>query len=369
MKKVVETVFSAVAVLGLLFLLSNCGSNSQPTTDASASSVGPGGSVAPGQGGAAQLPQVGKISDGRGGSTAVTGSAGGRTTGSAAGKGGTAGKGSSTPDAGASSKDSGTKTSSDAAPPKSNTPATGTFPPVTDLAGNGPFQTKTVACGTGNAYTCYYPTELAKNGVKNPYLTWGNGATTTPVMYTLLPHLASHGFVVIAANSSSVTSADLTGGLDWLDAENARSGSDFYQKLDTSKVASMGYSLGSVGTFGIGADPRLKTTVHISGGNFDRVGVTNLKNPAAFFCGNDSDIAHANCDLDFEDATVPVFYGNFPGDHLGILAAFTSQISQAVTGWLRWQLMADETLKAMFVGADCGLCKDSNWTVQQKNLK
>jgi len=44
------------------------------------------------------------------------------------------------------------------------------------------------------------------------------------------------------------------------------------------------------------------------------------------------------------------------------------RIRVVVTGWLRWQLMNDESLKSMFIGADCAVCKDSNWKVQQKNL-
>ena len=94
----------------------------------------------------------------------------------------------------------------------------------------------------------------------------------------------------------------------------------------------------------------------------------NLKNPAAFFCGDPSDIAHDNCESDFELATVPVFYGVFPGDHLGILASHTEPISEVVTGWLRWRLMHDDTLDAMFVGPDCTLCSDPGWTVKQKDL-
>jgi hypothetical protein len=39
------------------------------------------------------------------------------------------------------------------------------------------------------------------------------------------------------------------------------------------------------------------------------------------------------------------------------------------TAWLRWQLMGDQSYKSWFVGADCKLCKDSDWTVMQKNLQ
>ena len=69
----------------------------------------------------------------------------------------------------------------------------------------------------------------------------------------------------------------------------------------------MGYSMGSLATFTIANDPRLTTTVHISGGNMVPERVNNLHAPAAFFCGipgdascnilsTDCDIAAANCD-------------------------------------------------------------------------
>ena len=66
-------------------------------------------------------------------------------------------------------------------------------------------------------------------------------------------------------------------------------------------------------------DPRLTTTVHISGGNMVIERVQLLHAPAAFICG-ENDIADPNCATDFEAADTPVFYGRFMGgDHLGIL--------------------------------------------------
>lgn len=112
----------------------------------------------------------------------------------------------------------------------------------------------------------------------------------------------------------------------------------------------MGYSMGSLATFTIASDPRLTTTVHISGGNFVPERVKNLRQPAAFLCGRtgdatcnllspDCDIAAAQCDRDFANATTPVFYGRFPAGHLGILQEpHANRIAAAVTGWLRWKL-------------------------------
>jgi hypothetical protein len=243
------------------------------------------------------------------------------------------------------------------------------WPKPSDLGADGPFMARTVQnSGPSNGYTLYFPQDLGRDGLKHPFITWGNGATTTPPLFALLPRLATHGFVIIASNNAFVTAAELKAGLDWLGTENARMDSMFYQKLDPNEVASMGYSLGSLGTFEIAADPRLKTTVHISGGAMNKSVVPNLKNPAAFICGDESDIAHANCVTDFEMAKVPVFFAVFPGEHLGILGSHTAQISKLTTAWLRWRLMHDTSLDSMFVGADCSVCKDSAWVVKQKML-
>jgi hypothetical protein len=223
--------------------------------------------------------------------------------------------------------------------------------------------------GPNNGYMLFFPTELGRDGLKHPIVTWGNGAGSTPGGYTLLPRLATHGFVVIATNSTMATGALLKGGIDWLIAENGRDGSMFKGKLDPDQVASMGYSLGSLATFDVAADARIKTTVHISGGSMNHSVVANLHAPAAFYCGNDSDIAYDNCEVDFTMVKVPTIYANFPGGHGGVIGGQAAQISKATVGWLRWRLMGDKTLDAMFVGPNCTLCKDTAWDkVQQKML-
>ena len=51
-----------------------------------------------------------------------------------------------------------------------------------------------------------------------------------------LSRLASHGFVVYAVDDDMVTPAMLTKGLDWLFAENEKSGGTLNQKLDLTQV-------------------------------------------------------------------------------------------------------------------------------------
>ncbi|MET0287914.1 MAG: hypothetical protein ABW352_25720 [Polyangiales bacterium] len=258
-------------------------------------------------------------------------------------------------------------------------PSNATLPPVSDLAKPGPF---TPTRGAGPAgYVLFHPQELGKDGVKHPIVTWGPGAAENAGSFvTLLNHFASHGFVVISYDGTP-NGEELTKGIDWLVAENARSGSMFNGKLDTSKVASGGHSAGSLATFRIAKDARLTTTLHLCGGTFDpHTDIENLHAPALFICGESGgdgllvgDVARPNCDIDFKNAKVPVFYGIPKGaSHMSPTeigdAALRSKFAAASVGWLRWQLAGDEAQKKVFVGADCTLCKDASWTAQQKNL-
>ena len=38
----------------------------------------------------------------------------------------------------------------------------------------------------------------------------------------------------------------------------------------------------------------------------------------------------------------------------------------ATNAWLDWHLKGDQSASKMFVGVDCGLCKDPKWHVQFK---
>jgi hypothetical protein len=144
----------------------------------------------------------------------------------------------------------------------------------------------------------------------------------------------------------------------------------------------MGHSAGSLATFRIATDPRLTTTVHLSGGTFPpHAELANLRKPAAFMCGDAGgdgllvgDIARPNCDYDFQNAQVPVFYGNPLGaSHMSVTGAATDPLTQnfmaATAAWLRWQLSGDAAPKTLFTGASCELCRDPAWGAEQKNLQ
>jgi hypothetical protein len=359
-------------------LAAACSGESTPPP---ANTAGSSGIAAPGAG-------AGAAAVGGGTATSTAGRAASAGTSAAAGRAGSAAGGGGSRAASSADDDAGlppAPVAGSSAPPG---PATGPFPPVTDFKSKGPFEgTELANTGPSNNFTIYLPKELAPNGAKNPIVVWMSGGSTGPTLYPLLPLLATHGFVVLASNTVPGIGAEVDLGkemltaIDWAFAENTRQGSQFLDKLDTTKVAAMGYSMGSLATFTIANDPRLTTTVHISGGNMVADRVNNLHGPAAFFCGNPDpncsdilsnqcDIAASNCDIDYDMAKTPVFYGNFPGGHLGILSAPNQErIQTEVVAWLRWQLMVDTTIKPRFVGPQCGVCMDSNWKVKQKNLQ
>jgi hypothetical protein len=72
---------------------------------------------------------------------------------------------------------------------------------------------------------------------------------TTPSSYrALLSHYATHGFFVVASNNTNVRSGqDMIAGMRWAIAENGRTGSDYFGKLDPDAVGSIGYSQGGIG--------------------------------------------------------------------------------------------------------------------------
>jgi hypothetical protein len=258
------------------------------------------------------------------------------------------------------------------------------LPPITDVGATGSFQVKTQgSTGPGSNYTLYYPASLEMDSRQYPSLVWGNGALATPSNYTtLLDTIASNGFVIIEYNSTP-NAQQMTDAIDWLVAQDAAQGSLLYRHLDPSAIAAGGHSAGSLATFQVAADPRLVTTVHLSGGTMSpHTDLANLRHAALFVCGDTptgaglttGDVANPNCEYDFQNATVPVFYGMQKGaSHLSTYDgigddAQRTQFARAIIGWLGWKIADQPSLSKLFVGASCTLCTDPAWVVSQRGL-
>lgn len=108
----------------------------------------------------------------------------------------------------------------------------------------------------------WYPTNLGSGGYRHPILTWGNGSDATPGHYDeALAHLASWGYVVVASDSGQVgLGGEMLAAARWMIDQNARAGSIFQGKLNTTRVGSLGHSQGASGAVWAQVDSNLITS-------------------------------------------------------------------------------------------------------------
>jgi hypothetical protein len=114
-------------------------------------------------------------------------------------------------------------------------------------------------------YTIFRPA-CFKPGETYPVITWANGTCGEIAGYSgLLSMLASHGFVVIAANSTWTGTPPTDGvqlrALDYAQALNEDAKSVYYHRLDLSNIGAMGHSQGAAATGTAASDPRVKSII------------------------------------------------------------------------------------------------------------
>jgi dienelactone hydrolase len=258
-----------------------------------------------------------------------------------------------------------------------------TLPAVADPAQRGPFAIDVVATAPGlTSHGLFVPKDLGRDGIKHPIVVWTNGNGGSISFYrAFLEHLASHGFFVVADKASTSDhpreNKEQVRGIDWAVAQANGSG-PYAGKIDETKIAIMGHSLGSLASFANAGDPRIATSVHWSGGltgnpaGADESALKLLHRPAAFFCGGTDTMAGPACAKDFEQApkSVPVFYGKLAGvGHLGVFGNRNGgEYGRVGVAWLRLQLVGDETFRPWFTGTACKVCTRP-WTGLSRNLE
>jgi dienelactone hydrolase len=258
--------------------------------------------------------------------------------------------------------------------------------PTADPAVAGPFATVTeqnvgpvagvaVDGGAPPQFTLFRPADLAQGGLCHPIVTWGNGTGATPSMYgVLLTRLASHGFVVIASNSTNVgqgNPAPMVAGVTWVLQQNDDPTSVMYHRIDTTHVGATGHSQGGFATTTAGADSHITTIAPLCGASAQR----NLHGPAILLCGgNDTNVP---CDGTIKTAfdginNQPIMLADYlSADHASWITFRGTTLSPmeiAVVAWMRVHLMGDSALRPRFYGADCALCQDSAWKITQKQM-
>ena len=281
---------------------------------------------------------------------------------------------------------------------------------VMDGGGSGPYKAVMTDDGSLPGFTIYRPGDIqsaSKVEGALPVVLFGNGGCyrSSQPYAKFLTEIASHGYVLMAVgewriehdpDEAKVWELDdekstlkindakslVNTALNWLEKENQRAGSEFYQTVNTHNVAAMGYSCGGVqalimGTLG---DKRIKTVVGMNTGAFIDGGPLNgmitkddlqkLTTPIIYMLGGEKDDAAPNGRDDFKRINhVPVVLATYPSvghtatyqDHQG--GAF----GQMARTWLDYQLKGKKQYENLFRYSDKGNDFEG-WEITQKGF-
>jgi dienelactone hydrolase len=295
--------------------------------------------------------------------------------------------------------------------------------PATTPLGTGPFKAIMEVDPTLAKHTVYRPNDLnAVGSAKLPIMAWGNGACSADgnSFRLFLTEIASHGYLVIAngpigpdraqfpptmapnrgaapvgalpkppvppriTSTPPTTTAQLIEAIDWAIAENRRQGSRYSGKLDTAKIAVAGMSCGGVQAIEASVDPRVKTTIVAnsglmpvptpmsgSGKPIPKESLNLMHAPVLYMSGDESDIAYANANDDFEKINhIPVFRAFQKGiGHGGTYHdSDGGAFGKVALAWLDWQLKGSKEAAKVFQGDKCSLCADPLWVTRKKKI-
>jgi len=355
--------------------------------------TGSGGSAGLGAGGS-----TGGVIGGSGGSSDSGGTAG--TEGGAAGSGGsvpTGGVGGSSGGAGGMGNGGGSGGSTTAGSGgRGGTGNPGTCTPSkaagTNATGSGPHAV-TVETNSDPGIdegTIFRPTDLG-GSEKYPIFVWGEGGCSQNGLSNsaAMAEIASHGYFVIAdgtpngsgnrvmdRSNLAAMGAPLIAYIDWAVAENAKPCSAYYQSLETTKIASNGFSCGGLMSQATVTDPRIVTWGVTSSGMAGAMQdfYDLIHTPVLFVEGGPSDIAYDGGVQGYEaisELDVPVLWFSKDIGHGGdLFSARGGDFTKINLAWLNFWLKDDEgaTGKGLLVGAGCPYCSDSAWEVRSAHL-
>jgi predicted dienelactone hydrolase len=209
---------------------------------------------------------------------------------------------------------------------------------------------------------------------KHPLVIWGNGTHASPASYrSLLEHWASHELIVVASMSPNAgRGVEMRDCLNDILEQQSESGSPFYQRVNSERVAAAGHSQGGGGAIMLGRDPRITTVVAIQpsvlGERHNPQAAANQTGPMLLLSGQEDFSASAatNQQPVFDSANVAVFWANLRGaTHFAPMDTGGS-FRGPMTAWLRWKLLDDSRAAHMFDGEECVLCVDERWLIQTR---
>jgi len=277
-----------------------------------------------------------------------------------------------------------------------------------DTPGSGRFAAMKEEIAALPRHVVYRPKDLGALGTtKLGVVAWGNGGCSDDAASSRfhLLEIASHGYLVLASGrilsgpgapprqappptppgqlpAPRTQVSDLTDAVDWALAENKRSGSPYFGRIDPAQIAYSGWSCGGVQALQVAKDPRVKTLVihnsgllnagptTMTGTSVGKDALLTLHTPVIYIEGGPKDIAYENGMDDFKRIShVPAAIANLPVGHGGTFNEPNGGAAASVAvSWLDWQLRGDASSAKRFVGDDCGLCNDAQWSLQRKQF-
>jgi len=262
--------------------------------------------------------------------------------------------------------------------------------------GTGPYKALMATDSTLATHTIFRPQDLRPFGkkVRLPIIVWGNGAcANSPWEHVnFLSEVASHGFLVVAIGpmpavgqrggpGGPTKSALLTEAINWAIAQNGDKSSQYYNKLDPTKIAASGMSCGGLQALEVALDPRITTVMVCNSGILGSPGggmggmprltkdhLSKLHTPTIYLLGGEKDIAYNNGMDDFRRINhVPVFAANLNVGHGGTYSRpHGGDFAIVATAWFQWQLKGDCQAAKMFVGKPSGVARMEGWKVEKK---
>lgn len=254
-----------------------------------------------------------------------------------------------------------------------------------------------------------------------PVILFGNGSCSRDSWLFLkyLTHLASHGYVILSMSPLTPDGPDLTqyfgkaesatgvppelsermqkyaspdGGrdamdilaaLDLLEGLSKSSWSEYYGRLDTSRVTAMGQSCGGLQALLMSSqgDPRIKTTVALNTGIFPtqagqrpyvtgKDALSHLPGPIIYIIGGETDIAYPQAVSDFElISQVPVVRADLPVGHAGtFIYPHGGEFADVALLWLDGQIKGRKVNMDYFKDGKLPDGLSPEWELTSKNL-
>ncbi|MGW5517518.1 hypothetical protein [Nocardia africana] len=246
----------------------------------------------------------------------------------------------------------------------------------------------------------WYPTDLgsnpltgARSGFKHPVIVWADGSGQTPAVYAYyLQHLASWGFIVVAARDDATGDGGTTvDAANYILDQTTVPSSVFYDNVDSTNIGAAGHSQGGASI----------TSLHAHGNPIFKTYI-GFHTAPAFFAGACCNVTpdtytgstvHASI---FQwsskpDSGTPDWYNAVPdtaqkafalltytnhGDIAGSPGCTDSGCAQGAygylgysTAWLMWQLQGAADGGAVFQPGGEFFLPNPNWTQNLSNIQ